>query len=146
MISQLLKDHCLSSFPLAFTRDFNALLTLTSYSHFIHGENNWGAYHCFPCLFLFIELFFLPVCLCACVFVIDFSYQIIYCSVIHLYLFHIGSWYSIWFPRISPWRGGNEKNKRCAVEHWFSNLADDEKHMRYFRELQTPDSSQRLIQ
>lgn len=140
MISQLIKDH-FYILTLFLHKRFNPLPTVIRNSHFIHGKNiGESIFCCFPHLFLFIELFFL----CLYVFIFDFSYQIMYCSVIHSYLFHIGSWYSFCFPRISPWRGGNEKNKRCAVEHWSPNLAGDEKHMRYFRDLQAPDLSQRL--
>lgn len=84
--SHLLKDHCcLFSFPFCFHESFG-VLSLSSY--FIRGGNIGEKINSiFPCLSLFIGIFFLFVC--GWMFVVDFLYQIIYCCVTHLRRFHI---------------------------------------------------------
>lgn len=117
MKSQLLKDHfCLFSFPFACTRDLILFLLLSVVLSMgkILGEDlfhlSFLIYWPFLSLLLSIPFFSFPF-----LFVIDFSYQIIYYSVIHLYLFYTGSWIQFCSPKIAPWRGGDEKNKKCTI-------------------------------
>lgn len=150
MKSQLLKDHCclFIFFPFCFYKRFNALLILNQLFY------PWGKYwgkdlFYFSCLSLFIDIFFLSFFASLCFpfpvchwFLLPNHMLFCYTFIPLLYWFLV----QFCFPKIAPWRGGDEKNKRCTIEHWFTNLADLENHMRYFRDLQIPDLFQRQIQ